>query len=64
MLEVIDEGVTGFLVDTSGQAAAAVARLAEIDRARCRVRAQQRFGADRMVCDYLAVYRELIARTR
>ena len=60
MPEVVDEGVTGFLVDGVEQAAAAVARLAEIDRAGCRTRAEKRFGAARMVVDYLRVYRELI----
>ncbi len=56
MPEVVDEGVTGFLVDTAEQASAAVARIATIDRTGCRARARQRFGADRMVTDYLAVY--------
>ena len=62
MPEVIDEGVTGFVVDTVDQAAQAVARIADIDRAGCRARARQRFGADRMVADYLRVYRELVSR--
>ncbi len=56
MAEVVDEGVTGFLVETAGQAAAAVARIASIDRAGCAARARQRFGVHRMVTDYLAVY--------
>jgi len=60
MPEVVDEGVTGFLVDTAEQASAAVSRLTTIDRAGCRTRARQRFGVDRMVSDYLAVYRDII----
>ncbi len=60
MPEVVDEGVTGFLVDTAGQASAAVASITTIDRAGCRTRARQRFGVDRMVRDYLAVYTEII----
>ncbi|MGC4745527.1 glycosyltransferase [Micromonospora sp. DT201] len=60
MPEVIDEGVTGFLVHTVGQAVDAVTRVAGLDRAACRARARQRFGADRMVTDYLAVYDQLI----
>jgi len=59
MSEVIDEGVTGFLVDTVDQAVAAVARVEAVDRSRCRTRAHERFGADRMVTDYLRVYRDL-----
>nr|WP_319462550.1 glycosyltransferase family 4 protein [Micromonospora sp. RTP1Z1] len=62
MPEVVDEGVTGLLVHTVEQAVDAVARVAEIDRAGCRDRALQRFGADRMVTDYLAVYDDLIGR--
>jgi glycosyltransferase involved in cell wall biosynthesis len=56
MPEVVDEGVTGFLVHTAEQASAAVARITTIDRTGCRIRARQRFGVDRMVTDYLAVY--------
>ncbi len=61
MPEVVDEGVTGFLVDTAGQASAAVTRIPAIDRAGCRARARQRFGVDRMVTDYLAVYAAITA---
>jgi glycosyltransferase involved in cell wall biosynthesis len=60
MSEVVDEGVTGFLVDTVEQASTAVTRVAEIDRPGCRARARERFSAARMVLDYLGVYRELI----
>ncbi|MEV4628473.1 glycosyltransferase family 4 protein [Micromonospora sp. NPDC049523] len=60
MPEVVDEGVTGYLVQTVDQAVAAVDRIAAIDRAGCRDRARQRFGVDRMVRDYLDVYRVLI----
>jgi glycosyltransferase involved in cell wall biosynthesis len=59
MPEVVDEGVTGFLVHTSEQAAMAVARIATIDRAGCRTHARQRFSADRMVTDYLRVYSDM-----
>jgi glycosyltransferase involved in cell wall biosynthesis len=59
MPEVVDEGVTGYLVDRADQAVKAVAGLGEIDRAACSARARERFSADRMVDDYLRVYREL-----
>ncbi|MFC6016324.1 glycosyltransferase family 4 protein [Plantactinospora solaniradicis] len=62
MSEVVDEGVTGFLVETVEQATAAVGRIATIDRAGCRNRARERFNADRMVADYLRVYREVLHR--
>jgi hypothetical protein len=60
MPEVVDEGVTGYLVRNAGQAVAAVGRLEAIDRAGCRAHAARRFGAGRMVADYLALYRRLI----
>ncbi|MEV4465484.1 glycosyltransferase family 4 protein [Micromonospora echinofusca] len=62
MPEVVDEGVTGLLVRTVAQAVEAVGRVTSIDRAACRARARQRFGADRMVTDYLAVYDDLTRR--
>ncbi|GAB3947143.1 hypothetical protein GCM10027614_41860 [Micromonospora vulcania] len=60
MPEVVDEGVTGFLVRTVEQAVEAVTRAADLDRAYCHARARQRFSAERMVTDYLSVYDRLI----
>ena len=62
MPEVVDEGMTGFLVHTVEEAVDAVNGIATIDRAGCRARAVQRFDADRMVADYLRVYRDLAHR--
>ncbi|MGH8962371.1 MAG: glycosyltransferase family 4 protein [Jatrophihabitantaceae bacterium] len=61
MPEVIDEGVTGFLVADVAGAVAAVERAAGLDRAAVRARAVSRFGVDRMVTQYLAVYRRIIS---
>ena len=60
MPEVVDEGVTGRLVGGVDEAVAAVASITGIDRGGCRVRARERFGADRMVDEYLRVYRKVI----
>jgi glycosyltransferase involved in cell wall biosynthesis len=60
MPEVVDEGVTGRLVDDVDEAVAAVREIETIDRGGCRVRARDRFGADRMVDDYLRVYQKVI----
>jgi glycosyltransferase involved in cell wall biosynthesis len=60
MPEVVDEGVTGFLVDGVESAAAAVDLAAALDRGAVRRVAEGRFGAARMVDDYLAVYERLI----
>jgi glycosyltransferase involved in cell wall biosynthesis len=54
--EVINEGVTGFVVDSIDEAVEAVQRLPEIDRTGCRRRFEQRFSARRMCEDYLAAY--------
>jgi glycosyltransferase involved in cell wall biosynthesis len=61
MGEVVDEGVTGFLVDDVESAVAAVDRAARLDRAAVSARAAARFGADRMVDAYERTYRELLS---
>ncbi len=60
MAEVVDEGVTGRLVDNADEAVAAVDGIAGLDRDGCGARARERFGVDRMVDDYLRVYRKVI----
>ncbi len=62
--EVIDDKVTGFIVEDEDQAVAAVRQLHTLDRARVRRVFEQRFTARRMAEDYLGVYRGLIARER
>jgi len=60
--EVIDEGVTGFIVEDEEQAAIAARQLRGLDRARIRRVFEERFTARRMAEDYVTVYRRLIAR--
>jgi glycosyltransferase involved in cell wall biosynthesis len=60
--EVIEDGLTGFLVRDAAAAAAAVERLPEIDRGAVRRRFEQRFSARRMAEDYLTIYRSLARR--
>jgi glycosyltransferase involved in cell wall biosynthesis len=60
--EVIDEGITGFIVDNEDEAVAAVRKLHTLDRARVRRTFEQRFTARRMAEDYVRVYRRLAAR--
>ncbi len=57
--EVIDEGVTGYLVDGVEAAAAAVVRLPDLDRSKVRARFDERFAISRVAEDYLKVYRAL-----
>jgi glycosyltransferase involved in cell wall biosynthesis len=58
--EVMDDGVTGFIVETENDAVAALKRLPELDRARVRQRFDERFTARRMAQDYVDLYEELI----
>jgi glycosyltransferase involved in cell wall biosynthesis len=58
--EVIDEGVSGFVVDNEDEAVAAIRRASELDRRRVRAAFEERFTVARMARDYLAKYSELI----
>jgi glycosyltransferase involved in cell wall biosynthesis len=60
--EVIEDGVTGFIVTDIEEAARAVGRLDELDRREIRRRFEQRFSAAPMASDYLEIYQQL-ART-
>jgi glycosyltransferase involved in cell wall biosynthesis len=54
--EVIEDGVTGFIVDDIDEAVRAVRKCGELDRARIRRCFTERFTAERMAEDYLALY--------
>jgi len=58
--EVIADGETGFLCDTVEEAVAAVARISEISRRECRRVFEERFTAERMAREYLALYRVFV----
>jgi glycosyltransferase involved in cell wall biosynthesis len=60
--EVVDDGITGFIVGDEDQAVAAAQRLHSLDRAQVRRVFEERFTARRMTEDYLNIYRRLIAR--
>ena len=60
MPEIIEDGVTGFLVDGYAEAVRAVERAGEIDRARVRRAIADRFTVDRMADEYLALYRSIL----
>ncbi len=60
MPELIEHGVTGFLVNSVDEAIAAVARLPEIDRAACRAAVAERFSVERMADRYIALYETII----
>jgi glycosyltransferase involved in cell wall biosynthesis len=60
--EVIDEGISGFIVEDEAGAIGAVDRLGQLQRVKIRQQFEKRFTARRMAQDYLAVYRSLADR--
>ncbi len=61
MPELIDDGATGFLVAGWEEAVETVNKIESIDRAHCRAWVEERFSSDRMVDDYLTVYRKILS---
>lgn len=60
MPELIEHGVTGFLVDNVDQAVEAIEHVGELDRAACRRRVEALFSVERMADAYVALYRRII----
>jgi glycosyltransferase involved in cell wall biosynthesis len=58
--EIVDEGLTGFIVEDQIGAIAAIGRLDQIDRVAVRRQFEARFSSRRMALDYLAAYRSLM----
>jgi glycosyltransferase involved in cell wall biosynthesis len=61
--EIIEEGLTGFVVEDETSAIGAVNRLSQLSRERVRKRFEERFTARRMAKDYLSVYRSLMEQS-
>ena len=59
--EIIEQNVSGFVVDTIGEAVTAVRRIVGLDRAKVRTAFERRFTAERMARDYLEIYRKLLS---
>ena len=60
MPELIDDGVTGFLVEGAEEAVSAIDRAGQLDRAAIRAQAVRRFGRERMVDEYLTAYERVL----
>jgi glycosyltransferase involved in cell wall biosynthesis len=60
--EVVEDGITGYLVDSIDGAVAALEKAARLDRLLVRERFEERFSAARMAQDYLSIYRALARR--
>jgi glycosyltransferase involved in cell wall biosynthesis len=61
--EIVDEGVTGLVVDSTDAAVAAVAKAIALDRRVIRRRFEERFSAERMAQDYIELYGDVLRRT-
>lgn len=57
--EVIDHGVTGFVVDDEDEALAAISHLGQLSRRTVRQRFEERFTVRRMAAEYTSLYRDL-----
>jgi glycosyltransferase involved in cell wall biosynthesis len=58
--EILEQGVTGFIVDAVDAGIAAVSAASKLDRSRIRQRFERRFTVERMAQDYLAIYRRIL----
>jgi glycosyltransferase involved in cell wall biosynthesis len=64
MNELIEDGKTGFLVNTIEEAAQRLDMVDGIDRSYCRKWAEHQFSKEKMVLDYMNVYETVLARKR
>jgi glycosyltransferase involved in cell wall biosynthesis len=62
LTEIVDDGVTGFLVDSVEEMADAIKRIDQIRPEDCRAAAEQRFSRDRMVRNYFDLYVAMVRR--
>lgn len=60
--EVIEDGATGFLVNSVSEAVEVLGRIHNIDRSACRSRVQTHFSIDTMVAGYERVYEKIFSR--
>jgi glycosyltransferase involved in cell wall biosynthesis len=62
--EVVDDGVSGYLVSDQAGAVEAVKKIGKIDRKQVRKRFERNFTADRMALDYLKIYERMVGRKK
>jgi glycosyltransferase involved in cell wall biosynthesis len=58
--EVIDPGITGFIVESMEEAVLALEKVQHLDRKRCREVFERRFSSSRMAQDYLKIYERVL----
>ncbi|MHA3700842.1 glycosyltransferase family 4 protein [Jatrophihabitans sp. YIM 134969] len=61
--EIIEDGVTGFVRNGIRAMATALLEAADLDRAACRVSAEERFSTERMVTEHIQLYEAVTSRT-
>jgi hypothetical protein len=61
VFEVLEDGMSGFIVDTIEEAVKAVRRTARLNRATVRAQFERRFTVERMAHDYLEIYHRATA---
>jgi glycosyltransferase involved in cell wall biosynthesis len=64
MPELIEDGKSGFLINNVDEAIQTVARIKEIDRVTCRRHVERHFTVDRMVNEYIKVYKMILDSER
>ena len=62
--EIVEDGVTGAIVDTMEEAIVALPHVIALDRKKVRRRFEERFSATRMAQDYVRVYRSLLESSK
>jgi glycosyltransferase involved in cell wall biosynthesis len=58
--EVIDPGLTGFVVDSIDESVSVLGKVPSLDRRICREVFERRFSSGRMAVDYLKIYEQLL----
>jgi glycosyltransferase involved in cell wall biosynthesis len=58
--EIIEHGVSGFIVDNETEAMAALSNISTLDRGHIREAFERRFTTRRMTNDYLSIYNRLV----
>jgi hypothetical protein len=62
--EIVEDGITGFLVESEAEAVAAIERICDLDRRHIRERFDERFTARRMAEEYINSYRMLMFQSQ
>jgi len=62
VIEIVEDGLTGHIVDSVQEAVQAMPSLLALDRRAIRARFEERFSATRMAADYVRVYQKLLCK--